>query len=159
MNIIANYDSIDLAWTWDGDLVLDDLGDIKDTQSNYLTALVDTIQAVVKSETNDWEKDPMLGANLSEFQGEPNTKETGRTIEDRIKIALTSQNIIQRGDIFVKVVPVHANQVMISVSVSVEPSNKNGLSPGDPLQVSLIYDTIENSTFFLLENNLVKAGD
>lgn len=155
---MANYDSIDLAWTWDGDLVIDKLGDIKDTQDNYLQALADTIQAVVKSETFDWEKDPMVGANLSEFQGEPNTRQLGKAIEDRVKIALISQNIVQRGDINIKVVPVHANQVAIYITVSVEPSSKNGLSPGEPLQLSLIYDTLENTTFFILDNNLEKAA-
>jgi len=155
---MANYDSIDLAWSWDGDITIDDMGDLKDTQENYLQACADTIQCVVKSETLEWEKDPLLGANLSEFQGEPNTREIGKAIEDRIKIALTSQGIIQNGDISVRVVPVHANQVMISITVSAEPSNKNGLSPAEPLQISLIYDTLENSTFFILDNNLEKAA-
>jgi hypothetical protein len=155
---MPNYDSIDLAWSWDGDLAIDDNGDIKDTQSNYLLALADTIQAVVKSESFDWEKDPLLGANLSDFQGEPNTRDVGKAIEDQIKIALTSQRIVNNGDVKVRVVPVHANQVMISIVVNTDPTSKNGLSPGEPLQLSLIYDTLENSTFFILDNNLEKSS-
>lgn len=155
---MANYDSIDLAWSWDGDIAVDDLGDIKDTDTNHLTALADTIQSIIKSDTLEWQKDPLLGANLSDFQGEPNDREVGKAIEDRIKTAISSQGIVERGDLMVRVIPVHNNQIMISLAVNAEPTIKNQLSPSEPLQISLVYDTIENSTFFLVENNLQRNG-
>lgn len=155
---MAIYDSTDLAWSWDGDLDIDLLGDIKDTRDVPLQAIIDVVQTIVKSETLEWEKDPMLGADLSDFQGEPNTRETGKAIEAQIKQALTAFKTINSSDLNVRVVPVHANQVLISILINATPTSKNNLTVGEPLQLSLIYDTLEHNVFFLLPNNVEKAS-
>lgn len=146
---MANYDSIDLDWSWDGDFAIDVTGDLKDTSSDFLLSLVNEIATVMKSETLDWEKDVTLGTNLSDFQGQPNTATIGGAIEDRVKAALVNQNIVQPGDITVKVIPVHVNQVLIMIRVAAEATPRNGLTPGEPIKVNLVYDTSENSVFFL----------
>lgn len=155
---MANYDSVDLDWSWDGDYAFDENGDIKDTSKDFLRSIVNEVATVVKSETQDWEKDITLGANLADFQGQPNTAQVGEAIQDRIKSALVNQNIIQSGDISVRVTPVHANQVLIMIRINVEPTTRNGLRPGDPVKIDLIYDTLENGIFFLLDNNLKRQG-
>src|SRR5688500_1579290 len=104
---MANYDSIDLDWSWDGDYAVDQYGDIQDTSRDYLLSLANEVQTVMKSESSDWEKDITLGANLVDFVGEPNTRETGSSLEARVKAAIVNQGIIQGGDISVRIVPVH----------------------------------------------------
>lgn len=155
---MANYDSIDLDWSWDGDFGIDVTGDVLDTSSNFLRSIVNEVQTVIKSESLDWEKDVTLGSDLSDFQGEPNTADTGQAIQDRIKAALVNQGIVQSGDLTVKVVPVHNNQVMIMIRINAEPSTRNGLGLGEQVKVDLVYDTLESGVFFLLDDNNKKQG-
>jgi len=146
---MANYDSIDLDWSWDGDFAIDITGDLKDTSSDFLLSLVNEIATIVKSESLEWEKDITLGGNLGDFQGQPNVAAVGAAIEDRVSSSLVNQNIIQPGDVSVKVLPVHANQVLIMIRVAAEATSRNGLVPGEPVKINLVYDTSENSVFFL----------
>ena len=149
---MAVYDSIDCLWSWDGDYGKDQLGDLADTSEDFLNSIVQEVQTFVKSETLDWEKDITVATDLSDFQGVANTRENGKAIEERVKSRLVNHNLVQPGDISVRVVPVHNNQVMIMVRISAQPTSKNGLSPGEPIKVDFIYDTVENGIFFLADN-------
>ena len=148
---MAIYDSIDLDWTWDGDYLIDDQGDVKDTSDDLLKSLITEVTTICKSETLDWEKNISVGANLSDFQGEPNVRETGKAIEQRIKSKIVDLNIVQSGDITVKVIPVHIHQILVNILITAQPTSRNKLGYGERLRVSLAYDTIENSVFFLLD--------
>lgn len=155
---MANYDSLDLDVTWDLDYIPDEDGDLKDTSEDLLLSLKHEIATVVKSEAFDWEKDITLGANLSDYTGEPNTRETGEALQNRVKSAITNQGIVQNQDLTVRVIPVHAHQVLIMIRVAAEASPGNNLVPGQQLELDLIYDTFENGIFFLLDNTLEKQA-
>jgi|SRR3990167_915262 len=155
---MALYDSIDLNWSWDGDYGIDEMGDIQDTSTNLLTSLSNEIQTVIKSEPFDWERDITLGATLSDFHGQPNTREVAKALEQRIKSSLSNHGIVQLGDISVRVVPVHVNQTLVAIRVAAQATPRNGLVPGEPLKVDLIYDSLENSTFFLLANQVARRN-
>lgn len=152
-----NYDSIDLAFTWDGDYVIGEDGDIGDTSSDFISSLVQEIQTVVKGEFGDWEKFPNLCAGLNDFNGEPNTRATGDKIINRITSKLTSVGLVKVEDLKVKVVPIGTSQVLVSIRVQATPTPNNSLQLGQPLVVTLVYDTIEQSVFFLPDN--VSARD
>ena len=146
---MANYDSIDLDWTWDGDYVLGDDGDIKDTSYDLLQSLRNELRSVLRSEFSDWELHPNLGANISEFRGEPNTREIGAIMEDRIRSKILSPGIVEPGDIQVKLIPVSSSTVMINILIQAAATPANNLTVGEPLAVTLLYDSLEDSVFFL----------
>ncbi len=149
---MANYDSIDLRWTWDGDYSCGDDGDLEDTSFDYIYSLIQEIQTIVKGEFKDWEKHPNLCADLNDYNGEPNTRATGDKIANRIKSKLVSGGLVRIEDLRVKVVPVHLHQVLVSISVQASPSPNNSLQLGQPVVVNTIYDSSEHSIYFLPEN-------
>lgn len=146
---MSNYDSVDLDWTWNGDFLIGQDGDFADTSDDYLRSLVNEIQTIVKSDYGDWLKQPALGAGLSEFKGEPNSRETGKAIENRLISKLTSSNLLRKNDIQVRVTPVHVNQVLIIIRVQADASPGNSLTLGQPIVVNALYDSSENDIFFL----------
>lgn len=146
---MAIYDSIDTRWSWDGDYDVDIQGDLADTKDNLLESLAIEIQTALKSEMGDWQMDPSIGANLFEFRGEANTRELGAAITDRVKSSLVTQGIVFASDLSIRVVPTHPNEVLIIVTVSATPTQANGLSIGEPVQVTFLYNTTEHDLFFL----------
>lgn len=154
---MANYDSIDADFTWDGDYVVGSDGDLGDTRSNYLTSLYNEIRSTVRSEIGDWEKHPLIGPNLSEYRGEPNNRRTVNRMQQALISALTSNDIVQPGDLSIRIVPVGPYQVLILINVSVQATPNNGLEPGQTLDVSISYDSLEDSIFFLPPSETLKA--
>ena len=124
-------------------------GDIADTSSDYIQSFKSEVMTVCKSEINDWKANPNYAATLSDFLGEPNTRENGKRIEERIVSALTSNNVVRREDLQVKVVPVNIHQVLIMIRIDAVSTPQNSLEVGEPVTVSLIYDSTENNIFFM----------
>lgn len=151
---MGNYDSLDLTWTWDGDLVEGEDGDLATNTEDYLVSLETEIQTILKSESSDWLIHPTLGANLSEFRGEPNTREVAEAMEERVVSALTTPGIVKPEDLNVRVVPVGPYQVLVTIAVTANSTPGNRLSPGEPLVVVFTYDSLEDSVFFLPPNQL-----
>lgn len=149
---MALYDSIDLDFTWDGDYQIGESGDIKDTSSDLILSLKNELHTIVKSESNDWELHPNLGVNASDFRGEGNTREMGKAMEDRYRLKLIAAGIVKPEDIQVKVIPVGKHQVMVTLYVKVLATAGNGLAIGEPLAITLLYDSLEDSIFFLEES-------
>jgi hypothetical protein len=150
---MAIYDSIDFSWSWDGDYIEGLDGDLKDSSGdkNLLESLVTEVHTVLRSETGDWLLDPSVGANLSDFRGEPNNRNTGKGLEQRVKGKLIATGIIRQEDLNVRVVPVGRHEVLTIIKVNATATPLNGLTPGQPLIISLVYDTLEDSVFFLDE--------
>jgi hypothetical protein len=146
------YDAIDLDWTWDGDYLVGQDGDIGDTSDDYIRSLENEIHNICKSETGDWQKFPMLGANLSEFQGEPNTRDNGRRLEDRISFRIVDAKLVDAGDLEVRVVPVAASQVLILIRILAAPTQNNRLTSREPIITKLLFDSNENSIFVVPPN-------
>lgn len=144
-----NYDSIDLDFTWDGDLLLDKQGDLKDTSDDMLLSFKNEITSLIKSDLSDWREEPGLGADLGDFIGEPNIIETGSRIENRVKSALLP--IAIESDIAVRVVPVGVHRVLIMINIQVLSTPENGLRAGDTIDISFVYDYFERGIFTPLD--------
>ena len=127
---------------------------MKDTSYDEIQALVQDIQSIIRSKFKDWKAHPSFASNLNEFRGEPNTRETGKRIEDRIFSVLVNHNIVQPGDLNVRVVPVHIHQVAIFVRISALATPQNSLVLGKPVVITLVYDSVEDSVFYVPENRL-----
>jgi hypothetical protein len=144
-----NYDSVDLDFTWDGDFLLDKQGDLKDTSEDLLLSFKNEIFTIVKSDLTDWREDPSVGADLGDFVGEPNTIDTAKEIQNRVKNSLLL--IATESDISVRVVPVGIHRVLVALQVQVLPTAENGLRSGDVATVSFLYDYFERGIFTPLE--------
>ena len=146
---MANYDSNDLDFTWDGDYIVGEDGDLGDTKDDYLRSFVTEIRTIVRSEFSDWEKYPLLGCNLSDFCGEPNSRQTAANMQERIISQIVSIGIVKRGDITVRIIPTGPNEVLVMLKISTAATELNSLTPGEPLVISYSYNSLEDSIFFL----------
>ena len=155
---MANYDSIDVDWTWDGDYQVGDNGDLKDTDYDYIQSLVNEIRTIVRSEYGDWELHAMLASNLSDYLGEPNNETIARAIEERITSSVSAAGILNPSDLQVRVVPVQNHIVLVTLTISAEATSRNSLVVGEPVIVSLTYDSLEDSIFFLPINDTERLG-
>ncbi len=155
---MAVYDSIDLEFTWDGDYTIGDDGDIGDTEDDYITSLIQEIRTVVQGDFGDWEKFPNLCAGLNDFNGEPNTRSTAKKIEDRVFSKITSIGLVKAEDLQVKSAPIGTSQILVTVRVQATPTPNNSLQLGQPLIITLVYDSIEQSVFFLPDNVSARDG-
>jgi hypothetical protein len=148
--VARNYDSIDLDFTWDGDFLADQQGDLKDTSEDLLLSFKNEVFTIVKSDLQDWREDPSVGADLGDFIGEPNTSDTGKAIEQRIRNALTI--IATPNDLDVRVIPVGIHRVLIVLNIQVLATEDNGLKAGDAVTVSFLYDYFERGVFVPLDD-------
>jgi len=146
---LAIYDDIDAAWTWDGDFVVSDKGDLEDTSSDGLQSLLNEIHTLIRSDFGDWENHPIHASNLSDFRGEPNNRQTAEAIEERLVSTISAAGLVSASDISVRVVPVHAHQVLILMRINAAATPDNNLEPGNALVVAFTYDSLEDSVFFL----------
>ncbi len=145
----ANYDIIDLTYTWNGDYKIGHDGDLEDTSEDQIQSLIQEICDIVRSSIGDWEEHPNRAASLDDFIGEPNNRDTADAISARIKTALISNDLVRANDVSVRVIPVGIHQVMIVVSVSVLATQNNSIIAGGQAIVSLLFDSIEKSVHFL----------
>jgi len=153
---MSNYDSIDVEFTWDGDFNVGTDGDIATTIANPLDPLYTQVHQILRSETGDWLKHTFMGANLSDFHGEPNNQVTAKAIEERLVSALTAYGTIRREDIAIRIVPTSPHQILIAIAINATPTIANGLEPGQAVIISFTYDSIEDRIFFLPINELLR---
>jgi hypothetical protein len=145
---MANYTSVDMNWAWYGDYLLGEDGDIDDTSDDPTLSLRNEMATVIKSDLEDWELDPALGANISEFNGEPNTRANGEALQNRVKYALVAAGIVGQADVDVKVTPISPREVVI-VTVVKQTLIDNGTLTNRAVQVGFLYDSTENGLFVL----------
>ena len=147
--LAINLDAFDLSFDWNGDYDIGNNGDIKDTSRDGLDSLIHQLHDICASLPGDWELYPNRGAGLDDFLGEPNNKVTSILIQDRLKLAIVSANLIPENDLKIRTIPIHKNKLLIILSVNAIATSKNSLVRGQSLYVAFVYDTIEKEVFFL----------
>jgi hypothetical protein len=146
---MGNYDSIDLDWAWDGDYITGSDGDIGDTSDDYVRSLETEIGTVAKSALLDWERDPTIGAQLDDYVGEANTRETGGKIEDRLRFQIIDAGLVRPEDLAIRAVPIGIYRIMVVITVTTLATSNNRLEVSDPVVVTLVFDTTEQSVMVL----------
>ena len=143
------YDAVDIRWTWNGDYSVGQDGDLEDTSYDALLSLLQDIHNICASALRDWELYPNLGAGLDDFVGEPNVRSRADLIHDRIRLALTSANVVKEADLRVRVIPVHRHKVMILLMIKVVPTAFNQLSAQtNGLRTAFVFDFVEQGMLF-----------
>ena len=155
---MGNYDSRDLDWSWDGDFIIGEDGDFKDNSDDLIRSLETELRTVIRSEFTDWEKHPMLGCNLSDFRGEPNTREVAANMEQRIISGLISSGIVRQGDVSIRIIPTAQSEVMIMLAVTAVATSGNRLELGSELVTTFLYDSLEDTVISLPINQLERES-
>lgn len=134
----------DLEWSWNGDLIIGDGGDLRDTSRNPLISFVQEARTRLRSDLYDWAIHPHIGAGLRDFIGEPNTKQTAEAGKARIIAALMKDDFCNQGSIDVRYVPVDRHQILYRVKISLP-------DIGEPeiVNLSLLLATDEFQVTFL----------
>jgi hypothetical protein len=145
---MANYDDVDLEFTYDGDFVLGADGDLKDTVDDALRSLRQEIQSVCNSELGDWQLYSTRAATLSDFVGEPNSRSTAKQIHDRVRAALLSHGVVNSSDLQIRVFPVHRHKVLIAIRVNADSSVFNSLEGEKFVVVQVLFNFRERGVTF-----------
>lgn len=141
-----SYDAVDLLWDGtNGDYMISHQGDIASTEFDPLQAIAQEIYTRVKSDKGDWPEAPLIGASLSDFVGEPNSREIGSQINKRIASSMQTYGAIDLADLFIDVIPVSKEQVAVILKLSVMPTARNKSSR--VLKKTFIYSYVENNVF------------
>ena len=125
---MANYDSVDLLMSEDGDLQIDPEGDLYSTSHDRIIAIQQDIRNIIQNTTGAFEHYPTLAADLTEFVGEPNTRENAEAIARKIERTLINLGTVLKGDIKVEVNASGLNSVMIQVMLLAYPTIYNTVS-------------------------------
>lgn len=141
----AIYDSNDLLWTFRGDLFVGHNGDILDTFYDPLRSIVQEIRTRLQADLGDWSLYPGIGAQLSDFVGEPNNKTVAEAIKTRVVSSLTKFGMINSSDIKIIYAPIDLDKIMFRLTLSVAPTPANAGS--ETLNFNLIYSYSENHTY------------
>jgi len=115
---MARTKVVDLYFTDAGDFVMGDNGDFRDTKNDHLRGLVQRLVTRVMSSQGNWRLQPGIGANLQEFLGKQNTRETGDRIRQRVHNEVIASGALRAGEFFVDVFPVSPTEVAIALVVN-----------------------------------------
>lgn len=131
--------SKDFLWTADGDFYFDPDGE----GGMYVaTAYNDEVlsSAIIKrlsSTQGDWATAPELGADLIDFVGMPNTRETAAYIVSRVENVLVQDLMINSSDINIEVIPTGPNEVTLILLVE-------SINAEKPIVVGFSFDMRDN---------------
>lgn len=70
-------------------------------------------------------------------------------MHDRLRVAITSQGIVNDEDLTINVIPVTKTEVLIIVRVVAMPTPYNRLGQGELLVVHMAFDYVEKGLFVL----------
>jgi hypothetical protein len=155
------YDAIDLEWDRYGDFLEGDDGDLADTSSDLIIAKEQQIYSILRAQRSDYRSNPGFACGLEDFVGRPNTRETGKEIEERVKTTLIMNRIASAEDILIRVVPVRPDTVLLIGSVRVAPSPYNRLDDSNNISFSFFFDLPSAQLISLLPgqvNNYLPIG-
>lgn len=98
-----------------GDAVLDPGGNIEVT-ADKIVAAKQVIVNLLKASYNEWGYG-LWGANLDEFIGQHNSRETASNMEERIRTVIGRQDIIPIALVDIRILPITDSSVSIFISV------------------------------------------
>ena len=113
---MAIYDHIDMETSPNGDFVLSSSKDFKMAEPSG--CLKQDIMFRARTDLNDFEPHPNIGADLQRFIGQVNSRETAEKAENRLFDSLTKDNRIYIKDLRVKSVPLSRDKIALYTFVN-----------------------------------------
>lgn len=106
---------VDLEFDDDGDLLVDDTGDLK--LASAARTVIQDVEFRVRTDHLDFAPSPMMGANLSSILGRKNTLQTGEMAKEQVYYSLVRDNRFPRNALFVDAVPFGPTSLAVFVFV------------------------------------------
>ena len=106
---MAQYDEIDILVDASGDLVLDSSKNFKFASARE--TLQQDVMFRARTDFNDFEPHPEVGADLQSLLGEPNSRESAVLGEKKLFTSLTKDGRIIPQDLRVKSVPISMSRI------------------------------------------------
>jgi hypothetical protein len=103
----------DIAMSLDGDIMLDETGDIGLVQG--WDFLFREVNKRIRTNNPSWKTHPSIGVTLRDFIGHPNTPATSQALRKRIREKLSIDNIGFPGEFDVIITPTGRDSVDISI--------------------------------------------
>ncbi len=110
------YNEIDIAVTPSGDLNIGSDGDFSLTSASGV--LKQDITFRLRTNFNEFEPHPDIGADLDELIGEPNTRNIAKYGESKIIHSLTHDAMVRNMDLYVRAVPISLEKIVYYVFVN-----------------------------------------
>ena len=95
---MSKYTQVDLWFTEEGDLAIDNNGDLKDTLNSYGRAVLQEIRDRLHNRPGEWKLNSSIGSNLERFLGEAGTTGTIGRVVNEIVQALTFDRLLIPGE-------------------------------------------------------------
>lgn len=119
------YDSIDFVLTLDGDLAIDDRGDVYSTDFDVLVSIIQAIQIRIRYPALSWNQYPDLGV-VDIPVGRENSVETATEWENYIYTVLVKDGLVDSGDVELTSAPLSPEAIITLIRLSVTPTEANG---------------------------------
>ena len=145
-----NYDDTDLLWSRRGDITISDKGDLADTFQDPLRSIYQEFLTRTEASKGDWDLHPRLGAQVSDYIGEANTKEAAEGIKVRLLSALTFGGLFELRDIKITYAPIDIDKIMFRATIRTQPTARN--KGTDSLTISFVYSYSENNIYKIDKN-------
>lgn len=142
------YDRTDLHFTHRGDFVIGPEGDLYDTSDDALRSLLQEIRTRLMSDLEDWRLYPELGASLSSFIGETNSKATAEAIRAKIIASLNQYGLVDTRDLNISSMPISADTLLFRIAINVAPTFENHNVESLKLQVIYNYTDMNLHVLF-----------
>lgn len=130
-------DIVDIKWSSNGDLCLGDSGDLDDTENDFYGGFLQRLNTILSSSKYDWKTQSFVGADLKQFVGKPNTRETGAAIKQAVLAAVQQYDLLRGEEFIVDVFPV--SEQMIAIVLVISPPGAGG-----QLVLNYSYDMRQN---------------
>ena len=120
---MITYSEVDIKVSASGDICLAANGDLQLAQPSGV--LKQDITFRVRTDYNDFDPHPDIGADISSLLGESNTRELATQGEQQIVHSLTKDGRIMNGDLIVKGVPIALDKIVYYIFVKDGPTVLN----------------------------------
>src|SRR3990167_11328017 len=97
-----------------------------------------------------------VGANLLDFVGEPNSREVGEKIRQRIVAVLTRPGLIAASDLTINVAPVSIDSILVTVVIAAASTPNNSIV-NETIAVSYLFDYSEQAILPIQPNSLYSS--
>lgn len=106
------------------DIKMDESGDLVFKNGDLETVsgdewFIQEVTKILRTSNPDWVLHPDIGAGLEDFAGRPNTRETGKAIEERLYNKIAAEGIHFPGTLLVRVVPLSRDSIMVNIDLKI----------------------------------------
>ncbi len=120
------YEAVDLRFSADGDLMVDQGGAIVDTALYPLLSLKQEVVSRILTNVGDIPQHPWLGTNAQQYVGEPNSDKTAEDLIESITVGLTNDGLVDAKDLSFEWARWDEHTLVMVITIDVGPLDPDG---------------------------------